>query len=84
MNANDSETSGVDPARLLKTARRLFTDHDLRPSVVMAQTAIEVATENLLAAAFEARHVAELREPISGCLRASVSPTGGSTPCMGP
>ena len=60
----DAETSRVDPALLLHTAHRLFDDHDLRPSVVMAQTAVEVATENLLGAAFEARGVDDLRDPI--------------------
>src|SRR4051794_1733677 len=60
----DAETSRVDPALFLHTARRLFNDHDLRPCVVMAQTAVEVATENLLGAAFRARGVDDLRQPI--------------------
>jgi HEPN domain-containing protein len=64
MNVDALDTSDVDPARLLQTARRLFEEHDLRPSVVMAQTAIEVATENVLAAAFRARSAEDIGTPV--------------------
>jgi hypothetical protein len=59
----------IDPAHLIETARRLFNDHDLRPAVVMAQSAIEVATENVLGLAFETRNVPELREPVMRLFR---------------
>jgi hypothetical protein len=66
MTEKPDDLPHVDPALLAETARRLFNDEDLRPSVVMAQTAIEVATENALRLAFRVRGLADLGEPVLG------------------
>jgi hypothetical protein len=63
----------VDPVLLAKTARRLFNEDDLRPSVVMAQAAIDVATERTLVAAFAARGVPELTESVLSLFKGGFS-----------
>lgn len=62
-------TDAVDPARLVATAERLMRDHDLRAAVVMAQTAIEVATDTVVSRAFSARGVQNLHSPVLASFR---------------
>jgi hypothetical protein len=54
---------------LLEVARSLLNREPFGLSIVVSQTACEVATENALAAAFASRGVPELKEPLSKLLR---------------